>query len=222
MEPLIHGYLQGIHETGSRVSLFFMVASSSSTPHNTIRKYNIHHFPTQTHNHTTYFNTPGLKTQYFQQRPLHNKHSHRPPHSHYNRHKNKDPPYTYIVSSHLATIGNNKILREPPPRISSSAEILHRITRRTLAQLRTNNSPFLKSYLHKVDAQTHPTPLFPSVTSSHTTHIISSTAPTYAPHCHHIVTPGFVDRPHWSDEAAGQMEREAGCWTKTNKVQGSG
>ena len=26
------------------------------------------------------------------------------------------------------------------------------------------------------------------------------------PHTHHIVTPGFVDRPRWSDGAAGQME----------------
>ena len=46
------------------------------------------------HKHTTYFNTPRLKRLY--QQPLHNKHSHRPPHSHYNRHKNKHAPYTYI------------------------------------------------------------------------------------------------------------------------------
>ena len=47
------------------------------------------------HKHTTYFNTPRLK-HYLQLRPLHNKHSHRPPHSHYNRHKNKHAPYAYI------------------------------------------------------------------------------------------------------------------------------
>ena len=35
------------------------------------------------------------------------------------------------------------------------------LTRRTLAQLSTNKSPFLKSYLHKVDAKTHPSPLCP-------------------------------------------------------------
>ena len=56
------------------------------------------------HKHTTYFDTQRLKIHYFQQRPLHNKHSHRPPHSHYNRHKNKHGPHTYIyclyVSSH--------------------------------------------------------------------------------------------------------------------------
>ena len=57
-----------------------------------------------------------------------------------------------IVSRHLVTRGNNKILRTPPPHISSSEEILPCLSRRTLAQLKTNKSPFLKSYLHKVDA----------------------------------------------------------------------
>ena len=38
------------------------------------------------HKHTPYFNPPRLK-HYFQQRPIHNKHSHRPQHSHYNRRK---------------------------------------------------------------------------------------------------------------------------------------
>ena len=69
--------------------------------------------------------------------------------------------HTSIVSRHLATRGNNKILRTPPPHISSSEEKLPRLTRRTLAQLRINKCPFLKSYCHKVDAKTHPTPLCP-------------------------------------------------------------
>ena len=38
-------------------------------------------------------------------------------------------------------------------------EILPRLTRRTLDQLRTIKSHFLKSYLHKVDAKIHPSPL---------------------------------------------------------------
>ena len=46
--------------------------------------------------------------------------------------------HTSIVSRHLATRGNNKILLTPPPHISSSEEILPCLTRRTLAQLRTN------------------------------------------------------------------------------------
>ena len=53
--------------------------------------------------------------------------------------------HTSIVSRHLVTAGNNKIMRTPPPHISSSEEILPRLTRRTLGQLRTNKSPFLKS-----------------------------------------------------------------------------
>ena len=61
-------------------------------------------------------------------------------------------------------------------------EILPRLT---LFQLRTNKSPFLKSYLHKGDAKSHLYHYAPSVTHTPTTHIIiSSTAPTYAPHCH--------------------------------------
>ena len=69
--------------------------------------------------------------------------------------------HTSIVSRHLATRGNNKILRTPPPHTSSSEERLPCLTRRILAQLRTNKSPFLKSYLHKVDAKTNPSPLCP-------------------------------------------------------------
>ena len=82
--------------------------------------------------------------------------------------------HTSIVSRYLATRGNNKMLRTPPPHISSTQEILPRLIRCTLAQLRTN-----ESYLHKVDAKTHPSPLCPLCnTHTHTTHIISSTAPT--------------------------------------------
>ena len=71
--------------------------------------------------------------------------------------------HTSIVSRHLATRGNNKTLRTLPPHISSSEERFPRLTRRTLAQLRTNKSPFLKSYLHKVDTTTHPSSLCPHI-----------------------------------------------------------
>ena len=67
--------------------------------------------------------------------------------------------HTSIVSMHIATRDNNKILRTPPPHISSPEEILPRLTRRVHAQLRTNKSPFLKSYVHKVDAKSHPSSL---------------------------------------------------------------
>ena len=69
--------------------------------------------------------------------------------------------HTTIVSQHLAARDNNKILRTHPPQVSSTKENLPRHTRRTLAQLRTNKSPFLLSYLHKIDASTHPSPLCP-------------------------------------------------------------
>ena len=85
--------------------------------------------------------------------------------------------HTSIVSRHLVTRGNNKILRTPPPHISSSEERLPRLTRRTLAQFRTNKSPFLKSYLHKVDAEAHPSPLFPlrSIHTHDTHHLFNCT-----------------------------------------------
>ena len=84
-----------------------------------------------------------------------------------------------IVSMHLAIRSNNKILRTPPPHIINSDEILPRLTRRTLAQ--------------------HYTPLL----HSHTRHTLSL---QLYPHTHHIVTPGFVDRPRRSDCTAGQMD----------------
>ena len=61
------------------------------------------------------------------------------------------------------------------PRESSTEENLPRHTRRTLAHLRTNKSPFLLSYLHKIDASTHPSPLCPHCrTHEHTTqHLFS-------------------------------------------------
>ena len=60
------------------------------------------------HKHTTYFITLRLKN-YFQQRPLHNKNYHRPPHSNYNIKRNMPHIHTSIVTRHLATRGNNKI-----------------------------------------------------------------------------------------------------------------
>ena len=35
---------------------------------------------------------------------------------------------------------------------------------------------------------------------------------------HHIVTHGFVDRPHRSDCTAGQMDGEAGWWTTSRNI----
>ena len=83
-----------------------------------------------------------------------------------------------IVSQHLAARDNNKILRTHPPQVSSTEENLPWHTRRTLAQLRTNKSPFLLSYLHKIDASTHPSPVCPLCrTHKHTTQCLFSCLP---------------------------------------------
>ena len=131
------------------------------------------------HKHTTYFNTSRQN-----KRTIFNN-------GHYTTNIPTDPHtvtttdiktnmrhiHTLIVSRHLATRGNNKILRTPPPHISSSEERLSRLTRRTLAQLRTNKSPFLKSYLHKVDAKRHPSPLCPlcNIHAHNTHHLFNCT-----------------------------------------------
>ena len=91
--------------------------------------------------------------------------------------------HTSIVSQHLAARDNNKILRTHPPQVSSTEENLPRYTCRTLAQLRTNKSLFLLSYLHKIDASTHPSPLCPFVALTNIPHNISSVAHRYAPRC---------------------------------------
>ena len=156
------------------------------------------------HKYTTYFNTPRLK-HYLQQRPLH---TNIPTDLHTITTTDMCHMHTSIVSMHLATRGNNKILRTPP-HISSSKEALPHLTYCTLAQLRTNKSPFLKSYLHKVDVKSHPSPLCPLCNiHTHTTHIISLTAPTYTPHCY----------PWICDGIAVLMDGEDGWWTTSGKI----
>ena len=53
----------------------------------------------------------------------------------------------------------------------------------------------------------------PSVTSTRHTSSLQ-----LHPHTHHIVTPGFVDRPRRSDCTAGQMDGEAGWWTTSGNT----
>ena len=77
--------------------------------------------------------------------------------------------HTYIVSGHLATRGNNKILRTPPPHTSSSEERLPRLTRRTLAQLRINHTASSHIYTKSTPNHIHHH-YSPSVTLTQTTH----------------------------------------------------
>ena len=124
------------------------------------------------HKRTTYFNTPRLKNTIFNN-GCYTTNIPTDPHTITTTDikTNVRHIHTSIDSRHPATRGNNKILRTPPPHISSSEEILPRLSRRIIALLRTNKCPFLKSYLHKVDAKSHPSPLFPLCnTHTHDTH----------------------------------------------------
>ena len=116
-------------------------------------------------------------------------------------------------------LNSNKIKRAPTPHIIIHEEIAPRLSRRTLAQLRTNKSPFLKSYLHKVDAKSHPSPLCVLCnTYTHNTHDLFAFTHIYT------IVPGFVaiyrrrDGPGGQmDGPAGQMDGKYGWWTTNGK-----
>ena len=98
---------------------------------------------------------------------------------------------------------------------------------RVLAQLRTNKSPFLKSYLHKVDAKTHPSPLCPLCNiHTHDTHHLFN--------CTHIRTTlspldlwtdpdGVTALPaRWTEKLAGGPQAGTSRTPPTSKGHGSG
>ena len=70
----------------------------------------------------------------------------------------------------------NKILNSPAPEIHPSEKTLTHYTQRTLAQLRTNKSPLLFTYLHKIAPDFHPSPICPSVICNPMTQSTYSTA----------------------------------------------
>ena len=74
------------------------------------------------HKHTTYFNTPMLKKNTIFNNSRHTTNIPTDPHTVTTRDikTNMSHIHTSIVSRHLVTRGNNKILRTPPPHISSS------------------------------------------------------------------------------------------------------
>ena len=123
------------------------------------KKHNTHHvhFTVSSQIHYTSHFTIAKETHNLQQLPIYHKHPHRSLHCHYSRHKSKHARQTYKYCHHLANgtaRDNKKILRTHPPQVDSTEENLPRHTRCTLAQLRTNKSLFLLSYLHKIDAST--------------------------------------------------------------------
>ena len=85
--------------------------------------------------------------------------------------------HTTIVRDHLRDRPNNKILNRQAPDIDQDEETLPRQTRRRLAQLRTNKSPFLRQYLHKIDPGTYQTDACPlcGVSPHDTPHLFDCT-----------------------------------------------
>ena len=69
--------------------------------------------------------------------------------------------HSHIVSNHLSQRPPNKVLQDQTPSVSPAELLLSRETLRTLAQLRTNKSPLLVSYLFSIGDPRHPSPLCP-------------------------------------------------------------
>ena len=161
-------------------------------------KQKIQHPSYPLHKHTPYFNTPRQKPSIFNNGRYT---THIPTDLHTvtttDIKTNMRHIHTSIVSRHLATRGNHTIMYTPPPHIRSSEEILPCLTRRTLVQLRTNKSPFLKSYLLKHT----PSPLCPLCnTHIHNTHHLFNCT-----HIHITLSPlnltPLLDR--WTEKLAG-------------------
>ena len=124
--------------------------------------------------------------------------------------------HTSIVSRHLATTGNNKILRTPPPHTSSSASLVAPLPNSEQINHPSSNHTYTKSTLNHIHHH-----CVPSATPTHTTHTISSTAPTYAPHCHPWI---WWTDPCWPDRRRSWLvdHKRREPTPLTNKGQGSG
>ena len=69
--------------------------------------------------------------------------------------------HSRIVEAYETSKVNNPIINTIAPIINKKEQSLSRGLRRTLAQLRIGKSPFLLSYLHKIDPTKHNSPLCP-------------------------------------------------------------
>ena len=101
----------------------------------------------------------------------------------------------------FSTRGNNKILRTPPPHTSSSEEIHPALLVVPLPSSEQTNRPSSNDTYTKSTQKHIHHHYAPSVTSTSSLQL--------HPHTHHIVAPGFVDRPRRSDCTADQMDGEA-------------
>ena len=95
--------------------------------------------------------------------------------------QNMEQIHTEIVQNYLQNREHNKIIHQQAPVIDKSEEKLSRLIRRTLAQLRTGKSPFLQTYLNKINPKEHTSPLCPLCKQQeHTTNHLFT--------CNHIQT----------------------------------
>ena len=130
--------------------------------------------------------------------------------------------HTYIISSHLATRGNNKILRTPPSPLAGLNRYFLASLVAPLPNSEQINHPS-SSHIYTKSTSNHIHHHYsPSVTLTHTTHIIASTAPTLSPL-------DLWAYPAGGDCTAGQMVVESGWGPQagtsappTSKGHGSG
>ena len=84
--------------------------------------------------------------------------------------------HTYIVSRHLATRGNNKILRTPPPHITAMKRYFPASLVAPLPNAEQINHPSQIKHTHKVEVKSHPSPLCTLCnTHIHNTHYFNCT-----------------------------------------------
>ena len=163
------------------------------------------------HKHTTYFNTPRLKQTIFNN----------------GRYTTNIPtdPHTVTTTDiktnmrHIHTSIVSSIYPQEP--ITKCAHLHHTFAglKRYLPASSLPHSEQIKhpfsnhTYTMSTSNQIHHHQV-PFVTRTHTTHIMSSTTPTYAPRFH----PWICGHPPLAYESAGQMDREVGQWTTSGKV----
>ena len=86
---------------------------------------------------------------------------------------NKKRIHTEIVRNYERSKQPNQVINDIAPEINKKEETLTREERRILAQLRTNKSPILFHYKHKIDPTNYPSPMCPKckISIHDTTHL---------------------------------------------------
>jgi DNA-binding CsgD family transcriptional regulator len=115
--------------------------------------------------------------------------------------------HTQHVKNYINNLTPNKITNTMTPKIHTTEQTLTRKQRRLLAQLRAGKSPLLRQYLHKIDPNTHTSPLCPLCkTQPHNTqHLFTCThIPT------HLVPKDLWNRPVEASEPIDRWEESLG------------